>query len=392
MTMATLTVAGCWTDREPDSIFVPDFDMVLDFAGYGDGNPYPEPLDVLLSNTTEQFSYNFRSDVYGIVSVTRVMPGHYTVNVSGKAGDKTLAGFMGNLILSLGAAPSGVSIDLCEVMPSSIIFKELYYAGSPTITGGTYRNDSFYTIVNNSSEPVDIGDIYIGATEHYGGFGETGPLWPGEKVGQYASVYLKSVWKIVDGEEPFVMQPGQEAVIATMAVAHNKDKSFNPSSPVDLSGADFEAYVPDPENKYPDYASRNMKMAFWPDYGYLWRISVFGQGMVLLKAGEEEFAAFERVVLPENFQDPFESEEYWNCLKVPNRYVIDAVDLIQNEMVTNTKRFSTELDAGFATTGRTYSSESVVRKIMQEVDGRRIYQDTNNSTSDFVVNPNPLSE
>lgn len=385
-------VSACWVDPEPESFFVPDFEIVMSNDRYGKDNNYPEPLELLLTNTTEQFSYSFESRRDGVAEISGVMPGHYTVNVSGQADGAALAGYLGDLVLNLGEQPQGIVVEMCKVAPSSIIFKELYYAGSPTPTGGTYRNDNFYSIVNNSAEPVDISDLYIAATEHYGGFGETGPLWPGEAVGRYSSVYLKSVWKIVDGDEPYFLAPGSTAVIATMAVGHNQDKAFNLSSPVDLSNADFEAYVPDPENKYPDYEARNMKMAFWPDFAHLWRISVFGQGMVLLRAGEEEFAAFERVMLPETFQDPFESEEYWQCLKVPNSYVVDAVDLIQNAQVTNTKRFSPELDAGFATVGRTYCSTSVIRKVIQVVDGRKVYRDTNNSTSDFIVNQKPLSE
>lgn len=388
---ALLTV-GCWTDPVPDDFFVPEFDMSLSFADYGAGKPFPEPLSVLFTNTTEQFSYRFSSEPDGTVHVRGVMPGHYTVSVSGSADGSPLAGFLSELVLTLGQKPSGLKMDLIRVASSPVIFKELYYVGSPTPTGGTYRNDNFYSIVNNSDAPVDISSMYIAMTEHYGGLGESGPLWPGESAGQYGSVYLHSVWKIVDGDGPYFLDAGKTAVIATMAVAHNKDASFNLSSPVDLSEADFEAYVPDPENRYPDYAVRNMKMAFWPSYAYLWRSSVFGQGMVLLEASEEEFESFERVVLPETFQDPFESEEYWYCLKVPNRFVADAVDLIQNEMVTNTKRFSPEIDAGFASVGRTYSGQSVIRRVLSSVGGRKVYQDTNNSTVDFIVNSKPLSE
>lgn len=160
---------------------------------------------------------------------------------------------------------------------------------------------------------------------------------------------------------------------------------------MDLSNADYEAYVVDPENKYPDLPAPNMEMAFWPDYAYLWRSGVFGQSMVLVKASREEFAAFEQVMLPETFQDPFESEEYWKCLKVPYEYVTDAVDIIQNEMATSTKRFSPKIDAGYATVGKTYCGCSVRRKTISTVGIPKL-MDTNNSTVDFEVNTKPLSE
>ena len=401
-----LTLGSCWKDSLPASQFIDDFEFHFSFGDFGKGRNFTNPLNVLMTNTTEQFSYRFESAVDGTVAVSGIMPGQYTVTVSGSltaeeaasVGTDTdgeplyLSGFISGLGLHIGTAPEIHVAELIAVSSSPIIFKELYYAGSTTPNNGTYRNDTFFSIYNNSSKPQDIGDLYIGMNEFYGGLGEAGPLWPGEETGNYTNVYLKSVWKIVSGGKSFVMQPGQTAVIATMAAPHNKDAAYNLNSPVDLSEADFEAYVDDPENKYPDLDAANMEMAFWPDYGYLWRPSVFGQGMVLIEASAEEFAGFEKVTLPETFQDPFEDEEYWNCLKVPYDFVVDAVDLIQNETATNTKRFSPVLDSGFATTGAIYKGLSVRRKSLISTDGRTRLQDTNNSTEDFVINAKPLSE
>lgn len=384
-------LASCWRDSVPDSCYVNDFTLRMVYGEYGKSETFPEPLSVSMTNTTEQYTYGFDSSEDGSVIVKGVMPGHYTITVSGKLGERHLAGFVNSMILTVGEEYEDTEITLFAVASNPVIFKELYYAGSATPTSGTYRNDNFFSIYNNSDSPVDISDLYIGMYENYGGLGEAGPMWPGETQGAYKNVYLKSVWKIIAGNGRYVMQPGQTVVIATMAAPHNKDAQYNPNSPVDLSGADFEAYVQEPENKYPDLPAPNMEMAFWPDYAYLWRSGVFGQGMVLVKASAEEFASFERTVLPETFRDPFESEEYWECLKVPYSRVADAVDLIQNEMATATKRFSPELDAGYASVGKTYCGHSVRRKSIPS-PGRQILQDTNNSTADFEINIKPLAE
>ena len=397
-------LSGCFRDEVPGSIFVEDFQLHFTFGKFGKSEKFSTPLSILMTNTTEQCSYSFTSDENGTVAVSEIMPGLYTVTVSGslsaeeaeKEGRDTkgerlsLSGFFSNLSLGLSSAPSMEDTELFAVVSEPVIFKELYYAGSTTPNNGSYRNDSFFSIYNNSSQPQDISELYIGMSEFYGGLGETGPLWPGETDGDYKNAYLRSVWKIVAGNGKYEMQPGQTVVIATMAAPHNSDEAYNPNSPVDLSGADFEAYVADPENKYPDFSAPNMEMAFWPDYGYLWRTSVFGQGMVLIRADREEFASFERVTLPEEFQDPFESEEYWKCLKVPYNHIVDAVDLIQNPMVTNTKRFSPVLDAGYASVERTYAGLSVIRKSL--MDGTSRLKDTNNSTEDFEINDKPLSK
>lgn len=401
---AALLCCGCWTDKEPDVFLVDGLELHFSCGGlFGVTEDFAIPLSVTMYNSTEQFSYNFLSDNDGSIVIDGVMPGQYSVNIFGsltpeeaerlgKGTSRYISGYISGLGLHLGVKPESVALELEPAKSNPMIFKELYYAGSPTPNNGTYRNDNFYSIYNNSSESVDISDLYIGLNEHYGRFGEPSPLWPGEENGNYGNVYLKSVWKIT-GNGSCVVNPGQTVVIASMAAPHNKSTSYNLLSPVDLSSADFEAYVNDPENKYPDFAARNMEMAFWPDYSYLWRCSVFGRGMVLLKASREEFASFERVSLPESFWSAGESEEYYRCVKVPYSYVVDAVDLIQNETVTATKLFNAPIDAGYATVAGIYNSLSVRRKTLSvEEDGREVLMDTNNSTVDFYVNPNPLAE
>lgn len=382
---------SCRHDDIPAATFVEDIAINFTYGEYGSSLQYPEPLQVVMNNNTEQIEYEFSSDLLGNVLLTRLLPGDYTMNISGKLSeDRNLSGFMSGLVLRIGRPSSFEVPQLFESAASPLVFKEIYYAGSPTPTGGTYRNDNFYTVFNNSDEEQDISTLYIGMCENFGGLGETGPLWPGEETGNYSHVYLKSVWKITAGDDPVYLAPGQLIVIASMAAPHNRDEAYNLSSPVDLSGADYEAYVPDPENMYPNFDSPDMELAFWPSYSYLWRMGVFGQGMVLLQATREEFEGFEVVTLPETFQDPFEDDEYWLCKKVPNAFVCDAVDIIQNSTVSNTKRFSPVLDAGFATVGETYCGKSIIRKPLYP--GAQTLMDTNNSSLDFEVNDNPSAE
>lgn len=397
-------LVSCRKDEQPRSQFVEPLQVHLAYGVMGTQRAYANTLNLTMVNNTEQFTYRFESDHWGKVTLSGLMPGEYTLSVSGKltaeeaalvqpdsnGKEASLAGFLTGITLRLGEGNTLENPSLFIVSQNPIIFKEIYYAGSRTPSGGTYRNDNFYSVYNNSDERVDISDLYIGMCENFGGLGETGPLWPGEQTGNYKNAYLKNVWKVTRGDTPVYMEPGQTIVIATMAAPHNKDASYNTASPVDLSVADYEAYVSDPENTYPDFDTPNMELAFWPDYAYLWRSGVFGQGMVLIRASREEFAAFETVTLPETFQDPFESEEYWLCKKVPYAYISDAVDVIQNATVTNTKRFAPSVDAGFATVGETYTGKSVVRKRLPSA-GRVVLQDTNNSTEDFEINKHPLS-
>ena len=68
--------------------------------------------------------------------------------------------------------------------------------------------------------------------------------------------------------------------------------------------------------------------------------------------------------------------------KIPNEWVEDAVEVTWNDKLY--KRLDNSLDAGstFVEAGRN-SGLCVRRKIKRILEGRVIYEDTNNSTNDF---------
>ena len=73
--LSALLLGGCFRDEVPSSQFVNDFEMHFSYGEFGNGRPFSTPLSVLMTNTTEQFSYGFESDENGIVAVRGVMPG-----------------------------------------------------------------------------------------------------------------------------------------------------------------------------------------------------------------------------------------------------------------------------------------------------------------------------
>ena len=370
--LTVIVYTACKEDTTSESPYVKTFEIHLPYGIFGTETPYSQPLVITLTNNSEQISYTKQTDKWGKLTLEKLLPGEYTINATGAlsadevaqiTGEEdtkaaNLVAFLSNVNLRINEEPKLNDLKLVSSLSSTLIFKELYYSGSRTPSSGTYRNDGFYSIYNNSTQPVLLNNLYIGNVEHYGAMNSPGPLWPNEEQGNYKNVYIRTLWKVVAGNEAVMLNGGESIVIAVMA----------------------------------DYDAPNMRLIFWPDYSYLWRISVFGQGMVLISASTEEVESFETVTLPETFQDPFEDEEYWLCKKVPLKYVIDAVDLIQNATSTNTKRFPPALDSGFATTDGIYMGRSVIRKVKSTENGVTIYQDTNNSTDDFEINEVPLSK
>lgn len=401
-----ITIVSCQRDSNVDSYFVSAVNLHLTYKQLGKEVDYTNPLKVVFTNSTEQLTYTFLSDKKGNVEIKGLLPGEYIINVSSQltkdemaivtgdenAEDGFISGFISNINLRLNQLPDFSKLTLGVIPSGNVVFKELYYAGSKTPSEMTYRNDGFYTIHNNSLEDINLNDYYIASVENYGGKGLAGPLWPDEKRGEYQNIYAMTLWKIVISSTPFILKPGQDAVIAVMAAPHNKKSEYNPTSPIDLSNADFEAYINNPSNSYPDFQAKNMQLVFWPSFSYLWRISVFGQGMALIKATPEQVSSFQTVTLPQAFQDPFEDDEYWLCKKIPNKFVVDAVDLSDNKSSTLAKRFPPSLDAGVASVESIYCGKSVIRKVLSKNDNVVIYQDTNNSSEDFEINDKPLSK
>lgn len=58
-------------------------------------------------------------------------------------------------------------------------------------------------------------------------------------------------------------------------------------------------------------------------------------------------------------------------------------------MPLETKRIPTVLDAGINSVGNAYTGTSLRRKVKQDINGRKVLLDTNNSTTDFEVNALP---
>ena len=77
--------------------------------------------------------------------------------------------------------------------------------------------------------------------------------------------------------------------------------------------------------------------------------------------------------------------------KIPIKYVLDAVECIDNESMAAAKRVPAVLDAGMTWVGETYCGLGVARKVsltesgdtIRRENGAIIFQDTNNSTDDF---------
>lgn len=343
-------------------------DSFRDMSGTAEVNPIT--VDVYLDITVENISTlkdltvkfdNYDEDLHYVKEVTDnsvkvdgIIPGIYSVTVSGTAIDTENNEYYinGNSVnAALFKHGSALNIEVQGLKVSPLIFKEIYYCGSRPEKGGVYFRDQFYEIYNNSADILYLDGIYF-ANLTPGTATTKLPIWPEADGNNYA--YGERVWKF----------PGFE---------------FNMNNP-----------------NFPDQAAYDMQHIFYQGKAEMGSIpqyltSVFGGAYVIFRVPEGE--AWDPVN-DENMKTTDLSKPNSNVYyaKIPIKYVLDAVEAVNNESKMNAKRVPGVLDAGITWVGATYCGLGIARKlstdeegnpIIREETGTYIYQDTNNSTDDF---------
>ena len=334
------------------------------------GIPAPDSYTVRFINFEENLDFSTQTDGDGYVKVQNIVPGRYNITVSA---EMKHAGFnyyySGAMTNRLMTSDQVVNIDVDASKAGALVFKEIYYTGST----GYYFKDQFYEIYNNSDDVQYVDGLCIG-TLMPATATTTIYKWqvPDGKPQDY--VYLGAVWQIPGSGTDYPVQPGESIIIAQGAQNHTVIK---PTSPVDLSKAEFETFMVNqtvnPDN--PESVNMTLKIDF-NVFGTQWLSSVFGCAYVIFYPDRE----FDNStwVQPEGYST--KAKEF------PISIIIDGVELVNNGTKVSQKRMPSTLDAGATYTGATYNGKSVSRKIREVKNGRNIYQDTNNSSDDFQVN------
>lgn len=323
--------------------------------------------------------------------IDNVLPGIYTVSVSATGLDEVGFEYIlnGNLVnVALVENGQQLDIDLLGLKKSSLIFKELYFAGSKTASNTNYFKDNYYELYNNSTSTVYLDGVHMANLQPTTASTSL-PVWPEEDGNNYA--YASRVWKVGGSGTDYPLLPGESAVFALFAANHQLD-IYNPVSPVDLSVAEFEFHMG--SANYPDQPAYNMEHVFYNGKSEIgtvpqWLCSVFGPAMVIFRVPEGE--TWDPVNDPNLSTTNLATTSKTLYAKIPVEYVLDAVECGHNETYMNAKRVPAVLDAGMTWVGTTYCGLSVTRRFATDENGNPeinsfgayVYMDTNNSTDDF---------
>ena len=363
-----------------------------------DAIPAPKSYRVKLNNYAENIEQIKVVAAGESIQIDDVLPGIYTVSVSGESsvGDFRYV-FNGNLSnIDVIDNSLKLSLEMSAARSGNIIFKEIFYCGSKIGGKTSYFRDQYYELYNNSDQVQYLDGLCIG---NINPVNATANPYTWNRPNQEDYIYFESIWQVpYDKDNPenklYPLQPGESVVLAQMAVNHQQER-FNPQSPVDLSGAEFEFYLKTTANTF-DNDAINMVAAFWKKSASIaqWMPTINGPAVAIFYPDETmlsmmyeedyELKYASTWVVPVGSKSPMGKDMHIDC-------IVDAVELMLNETKITQKRMPAVLDAGAAWVGGTYISKSVSRRVKDTMeDGRVVYEDSNNSLEDFQVNDTPV--
>lgn len=380
MVLAVLAMVGCQkTGTKTISINVKVDETKLVAAGI----PSPESYGVKISNFATGSVIETTTE-NGIATATDIIPGVYTISVSASQNQGgftyTIAGSESNVSLIADGAEVTVKVD--AVKEAALVFKEIYYTGVDP--ANFYFRDQFYEIYNNSTEVVYADGLCIAETVFANIDKSVIYEWPIPNADQY--VFARVIWQLPGDGTTYPVQPGESFVIAQWATNHKAENLSKGLSPVDLTGAEFEAI--EKETTFngillTDNLAINMKKVVQAGYAMpQWLTSTDGSRYVLFKPSKP--------LKNEDFITATNADYQGTAREIAISDVIDAVQAVNNESGMSVLGLPTALDAGAIWCSGSYVGESIARKIKEtRPDGTKVYQDTNNTSNDFEVKKDP---
>jgi len=356
------------------------------------GKKFPEEqkagVKVVLFNQAKAYKVEAVTDQQGKVQFSLVEPGFYSITVSHSYSSEFQTYYYNGLknINVFGNITDSVKVNGSST--SAFVIKEIYYSGSTTLAGKPYSADQYLEIFNNTSEIKYADGISVLEHESYGA-GEN--FWANIKD----TIVAKMIWTIPGNGNEVPVLPGKSIVLARDGINHRDDPNGNPLSPVNLGNADFEFYVDEEKKRdidFPDVSNLEEDLFVFRAADVTFHVAG-GSAFAIAKipgqtSGERKTYLNKNLVLKATATGS--NTNYY--AKIANENILDAVEVVQDEARSIYKRFPPELDAGYIyMKSGSGSGKCIRRKIKEMTDGRVIYQDTNNSSEDFLkdVDPRP---
>ncbi len=344
----------------------------------------PMPESYLISVTNLSTAETVTAQTENSTATFSVIPGLYSISASASASEDGVAFYYAGTLNSVNVSADNQTFDVpVSVSESSaLIIKELYFTNS----GDYYIREQYCELYNNSDQVVYLDGLCIAETTKYYYDGQTPYNFEIENPENY--VFTQYVWQIPGNGSEYPLGPGESAVIAQWATDHSLPE-LNPDSAIgDLTSAEFEALTAETtvgDVVITDNPAINMINPVSAYSRPQWMLTSSGPSMIIFYP-EGELNSTNMIAATANG-----SSLYGGAREIPIEWVLDAVDVVDNETMIQYKKLPESLDAGVIWIEEgAYCGKSISRKVGDTLeDGRVVYMDTNNTSNDFQVNDTP---
>ncbi|MCF0172888.1 MAG: DUF4876 domain-containing protein, partial [Bacteroidales bacterium] len=284
--------------------------------------------------------------------------------------DKGIASSSGDYL------PPSLALDLNVAVPNALVIREIYYHGSNTLDGASYDKDRYVELYNNSGfggRTVYLDSLCLSTIFPYNS--TTGNnAWAGRDTIALAQMF----WVFPGNGSTYPLHPGESCVVALSSAV---DHSARATSGLQLNRAHFGAYA-EHLTKHEIAAGVPSLVCYMAGQGTAWAFSIHSPAVVIFKpemgvdAYRRDAATWERYEPGKN-----SGTKYWHIAK---EWIIDGVECVDSPQ-QSIKRLPSSVDASYVYMRLPhYSGKCVTRKVEDEVQGVKVYQDTNNSEADFA--------
>lgn len=333
-----------------------------------------EGLDVQLRNTVTNTLTTVQTDAEGVASFS-VTPGIYEALVSVKRSDNgklySFNGTSGQIVVRLNEE-AATEIEMKKAMINQVVIKELYCGGCMRNNGvETFHFDKSFILYNNSSEPATLSNLCVGAAAPSNAHARNDNYTGGGKLNYDGKGFIpvwNGIWYFTDD---LTIQPYSQVVVNVHGAI---DNTLTVSQSVNYANPDYYCMY-DPESGYTHSSYYPAPSELIPTSHYLkairvaqgngWPLSVTSPALVVFQTHDVSPASYAQ-----------DNANWWydgggtniidRCVKVPNEWIVDAVEVFStNYPTSNMKRLTADVDAGYVWLTR-YQGHSLYRNVDKE--------------------------
>lgn len=358
--------------------------MTVQLAGGSTGVDY-KTFVVTVTESRSGVKYTAQADVDGRAEFSLPF-GQYNVTAEDLVdGTSTMYGANNDFTFSTSSAVCTIDLkDLQATMDKTFVLDELFFNCSSNGDWDNNYYEEYFTIRNVSDRPLYADGLSVAICGDYNCLDDEGV-----KSAYLAkdSIVVSQMYTIPGSGREHLVMPGESLVIAHSAIDHTQGGE-KPAAR-DLSGADFELYVPYEYSTTTDNPEvPNMKVTYSMFQAFSWGYGGYAP-MMLLRTGDENLTAYvERHLVNMKVSGSSNANQKQNYLVIPTSWIIDGVETAsQDELVHKVLPVSVDKSQIYIDDYGMYggfNGQFVKRKSANT----GYVMDTNDSENDFVVVPN----